>query len=931
MSVEKGSGFRDGTSRMIRGDASAERDAEDAAALFDMVMGPRPGGAWRRDRDGTLHLSPGACALYGLPSSQERLDVEGWKARIVPQDREWAGAALDALLEGRRERFDIEVRLLGEDGETLRIRSQGLRRDRPGGGCALIGFDREVPAPRGLEPPQLQPDPICGSEGTGIAIGDLDGRIVKSNPAFARLLGYTPEELAGVDFTTLVHPADRDENLKLFRRLVRSAAPLLEVENRYLHKNGKPVWVHKMVTTMPDAEGRPSHFVILVADMTARRMAEAALRLERDTQRAIVENISTGICIADQSGRVLSMNAEAMRIHGLPPGAPLPERLGARNPLYTFHDSAGRPLADEECPLARAIGGETVRDQLLTLVAHDSGVNRFVNVTVQPIRDDNGESRFHVCTLNDLTALKRTELSLRRSEERLRLAAKAARFGTFDADLVTGRAQWSAETRRMLGFAPDAPAPSVEELRTLIHPEDAGVAQEVLVAAMDPAGGGRFRRSCRLICPDGRTRWIEFIGQVTFTRQAGRRRPARLTGMLTDISERRRMEDALANAQRVEAIGQMAGGITHDFNNLLAIIAGKLELAEPRVADKKARDLIRGAVNAVRVGAAINRRILSATRKDRLMPEETDLNAAVEGAERLLKHVLGEDIALECDLAPDLWPVLADLGELDSALLNLAGNARDAMPEGGSLRITTANLSLDEREAGRDGTDYVSLSFRDTGVGMSTEVARQAMDPYFTTKPRGKGTGLGLTGIRLFVERSGGFVTLDSAPGRGTTVTLNFPRAATAKHAPRPRRLAPEEAAEPGHGELVLVVEDDDALRETVVERLEMLGYAAIEAPDAHAAISALQAGEPVDLVFSDLVMPGGMSGRDLARWLNEHKPGVPVLLTSGYFGPPEDADDLPDLPLLRKPYTLVALAAALRRALGPADQGAGRVRPAKT
>ena len=294
---------------------------------------------------------------------------------------------------------------------------------------------------------------------------------------------------------------------------------------------------------------------------------------------------------------------------------------------------------------------------------------------------------------------------------------------------------------------------------------------------------------------------------------------------------------------------------------------------------------------------------------------------------RYLARTLGEHIELTTDLAPDLWPTLADPGEIDSAILNLAVNARDAMPEGGKLSIQTRNVTLDFRAASMDPDarpgDYVQLSILDTGAGMSEEVLQHAIEPFFTTKEPGKGTGLGLSSVFGFAKQSGGFVTLASQVGKGTTVTLYLPRA-TAEPVKEDAWLTSDSTVPQGDGELILVVEDDHLVREATLQRLEALGYAVIEARTGPEAIERLKSDEPIALVFSDIAMPGGMTGYDLARWVLAAKPRVKVMLTSGYNAARErdGRDAIAHIKVLAKPYTLAELARSIRETLdtGPAQ-----------
>jgi PAS domain S-box-containing protein len=421
---------------------------------------------------------------------------------------------------------------------------------------------------------------------------------------------------------------------------------------------------------------------------------------------------------------------------------------------------------------------------------------------------------------------------------------------------------------------------------------------------------------------------------VTFRRKSGetfpaetaisvlrdeRNDPAGYLLLSRDVSRLVAQEEALRKSQRLEAIGQLTGGIAHDFNNLLTIITGNHELLEMELEGSGQRDLLSRANNAALMGARLTNRLLTFARRRKLEPAELDLNEQVLAMAELLRRTLGESVVLGTLLAPGLWRVRADPGEIENAVLNLAINARDAMPAGGKLIIETSNVVLDATdvaaEVGLAAGEYVRLAVSDTGAGMSHEVLARAFEPFFTTKEPGKGTGLGLSVIYGFVRQSGGHVTASSALGKGTTVTLYLPRVdAGAVETIAPARPA---SSAPMAREIILLVEDNAEVRAVTARRLRHLGYRVIEAESGARAIEILNAGRKIDLVFSDVVMPG-MSGFELAHWLASHQPSVPVLLASGFAEDVARAGEPPasGLEILRKPYSGAELAQALRRVI---------------
>jgi PAS domain S-box-containing protein len=387
-------------------------------------------------------------------------------------------------------------------------------------------------------------------------------------------------------------------------------------------------------------------------------------------------------------------------------------------------------------------------------------------------------------------------------------------------------------------------------------------------------------------------------------------------GACSDVTDQIESADALFQAQKMETVGQLTGGLAHDFNNLLAVIIGNLELAEDALDDReRAGALLRKALGAAERGATLIQRLLAFARRQALSPRVVDVNALIAGLGDILEHSLGDRIALRRDLAADPWLVRVDPSQLEAAILNLALNARDAMETGGLLSIATRNAPVGADDwHGRDPLqpgDYVAVSISDTGSGMAPETLARAFEPFFTTKEAGRGSGLGLSMVYGFVRQSGGAVDARSAPGAGTTITLYLPRHVEA--GAEAGAAAP--GAPVGRGERILLVEDDAALRDLVARRLAALGYDAVAVEDARAALDRLGDGADIDLLLTDVVLPGGMYGDALAEEARRRRPDLPVLFMSGY--PRSALDRLGRLDqaaqVLRKPFRNQELAARLR------------------
>ncbi|WP_445217203.1 ATP-binding protein [Bradyrhizobium sp. Pa8] len=377
-----------------------------------------------------------------------------------------------------------------------------------------------------------------------------------------------------------------------------------------------------------------------------------------------------------------------------------------------------------------------------------------------------------------------------------------------------------------------------------------------------------------------------------------------------EMNERARVEETLRQAQKIEAIGQLTGGVAHDFNNLLMVISGGLDMLDRQTDPARRRRLMDGMVQAAQRGASLTRQLLAFSRRQTLRPEPVDVASQMGGMRELLDRSLRGDVHVEFDFPDTLWPVEVDPGELELVILNLAVNARDAMPNGGTILVRGENLPdlNDEQIAG----DYVRLSVVDTGVGMSPEILSRVFEPFFTTKEVGKGSGLGLAQVHGFATQSRGTVRIRSEVGRGTSIELYLPRSLSIPS--RERQLIDLNMARPkksNHGR-ILLVEDDDEVAALVSEMLGQLGYEVTHAASGAAALGALADGRAVDLVFSDVMMPGGMNGVELAREIKRRRSDIPVLLTSGYSEAAVHDAELAGLQILPKPYHIDELAAAL-------------------
>jgi PAS domain S-box-containing protein len=568
------------------------------------------------------------------------------------------------------------------------------------------------------------------------------------------------------------------------------------------------------------------------------------------------------------------------------------------------------------------------RDVELVLQRSPNGTaeTRFVDFVYQPIRDGSGMVTSIFVEGLDITERRATEEALRTSEARLRelnadlerrvIERAQARSLTWQLspDLLgalnskgyfeTSNPAWQT----VLGWSEgEVASMSIFEL---LHPDDVEHTRAGFELTL--VGQPAIRFVNRYRCKDGSYRWISWVGiqEDDFVYCTGRD----ITAERAAEIELAAAQDALRHSQKMEAIGQLTGGIAHDFNNLLTGIIGSLDIVRKRIAANRTDEIDRfmdAASTSAQRAAALTHRLLAFARRQSLDTRPNDVNRLVASMEDLLDRTLGERIEMKCTLAGDLWTAFIDANQLENAVLNLAINARDAMPDGGRLTIETANVQLDEAyvsgyEDLRPG-DYVVISVSDSGIGMSPEVLTKAVDPFFTTKPVGEGTGLGLSVIYGFVKQSRGHLRIHSEQGRGTTVKLFLPRALQDAVA-----LDTVTVDTPrGRGETILVVEDDATVRLIMGDALQDLGYAVLVAPDARAAIPLLQSDRRIDLMISDVILPH-INGKKLAETARALRPHLKVLFVSGYAPNALVRGDFLDqgMDMLTKPFALDALGA---------------------
>ncbi|OFV99063.1 MAG: hypothetical protein A3H28_08100 [Acidobacteria bacterium RIFCSPLOWO2_02_FULL_61_28] len=732
---------------------------------------------------------------------------------------------------------------------------------------------------------------------------DMQSKVQAWNPAAEQMFGWTEQEVSGREIPTVsqwVQPVYRTHAERASTDEV-----LLAKDVHAERKDGSSFIARISLSPLYDGDNLIHGCMAVIEDITVQKRAEEALRETNLKLSAILRSSPLAIVALDTHGNVQAWNPAAEQMFGWAE----PEVLGQPLPVVP---AARRSQFRED--LKRLVAGEKLLVREGQPQRKD-GSRFWAKIFLSPFHDATGRVSGSIAVLNDISVQKRAEEELRASEAKYRSLISNIPDVTWTSDANGNTAFISSNVETISGYTPEEISKSGDRFWFgRIHPEDEERVEQAYTNLFRKKE--KFDVEYRWRGKDGTWIWLRDRAVATYEKDG----VTYADGLFTDITERKQLRSQLLQAQKMEAIGRLAGGVAHDFNNLLNVISGYSELLLDHV---KESDSLRRYAEEIRKaayrGASLTRQLLAFSRKQVLEPKVLDLNEVIHETEKMLRRLIGEDIHLDTVLSPELGRVKADPGQIEQVLMNLAVNSRDAMMDGGRLTIETANVDLG-KGSNRLGTDcspgsYVMIAVTDTGGGMTAETRAHLFEPFFTTKPRGQGTGLGLATVYGIVKQSGGCIAVSSKPGEGAAFRIYLPRIETpAETTPHHE---PETTATRGSG-TILVVEDEPAVRELAREFLEASGYQVLEAGGGTAAIALLQQHTGVvELLLTDVIMPG-MSGRELADRVTTLCPGLKVLYMSGYTdneiarqGVLEEGTHL-----LQKPFTRSALAAKVRELL---------------
>ena len=853
-------------------------------------------------------------------STPEAMEGWGWQAVHHPETlpsvmERW----VHAIAVG--EPFEMTFPLRGADGVFRPFLTRiHPARDEQGAIIRWFGTNTEISdqiaAEEALRVERDRSRGVLENMAEGFLLLDREFRVLDINAEGLKLETRPITEIVGQTHWA-VWPGTEHSELGDFYKRLMATRTRGEIDHRYMWPDGREVWLE--ARAFPTNDG----LAIFYRDVSDRKIAEMRLRDSEARFRTVAETMPGFVWTADEAGQLDYTSPNWLTYSGT-----------------TADASNGQGWANFVHPEDQADAFEQWGASVATTTPYEvefrlrraDGVYRWWLARARPVSDAGRTIWIGTCTdLNDIIAARELLASSSeelqhivdsRTQERdriWRMIPDLLMAGTLDGRILSVNPAW----KQSLGHEENTllSTPFWE----FVHPDS----HVESVRAIESMRGGEIaRHENRVVTADGDYRWFDWVstpvGELFYA-------------VARDITDDKLMQaelehaqEALRQSQKMEAVGQLTGGIAHDFNNMLAVIIGSLDLLSRRMGseDARSRRYVDAAADGARRAAILTQRLLAFSRQQPLQPETVDVNRLVANMSDLLRHSLGTDVRLETILAGGLWQTHVDPNQLENVILNLGVNARDAMPDGGRLTIETHNGHLDMRYAtahiGVPEGQYVVIAVTDTGTGMPPEVIAKAFDPFFTTKEVGKGTGLGLSQVYGFVKQSGGHVKIYSETGEGTTVKIYLPRLIGAADEVK-ANTAPTAIAKGYYDELILVVEDEPAVRQLSVDALTELGYRVVEADGAAAGLRLLDAHPEIMLLFTDIVMPD-VNGAKLAEEARRRRPRLKVLFTTGYTRNAVVHNGMldPGVDLIGKPFTIEELAAKVRQVLDAPVEIAG-------
>ena len=852
--------------------------------------------------------------VYGLGLSATTMTHKAFLEMVHPEDREWFARDGERSLETGIVPT-IEFRFVRPDGEVRWIEGRSeLVYDDEGKAVRIIGVNIDITERKRVEQALRDTETRLRSalDAAGITVYEVDAQTGEHTHygALQQVYGLDPSvsAMSREVFLEMVHPEDREWLAREDERVVETGSvPTLEF--RLLLPDGEVRWIERRSVIINNGDDKPVRIIGANIDVTERKRAEQALRESEARLRMAMDAASLSVWERDRQAGEISFYGSVGQLYGFDKDASV---VAYSEMLERIHPEDRERIIQDD---SRAFESGTVQHIEFRVIRSDGEV-RWIEGRGEVINDLAGKAVRMIGVNIDVTGRKRAEQAQRDSDTRLRLALEAAGLSTWEMGWEKGQISFYGSVGQLYGFDENDLVVSYGEMLDKIHPED----RERIIRddARAFESGTLPEIEFRIVSDNGGIRWVEGRGEV-ISDDTGK--VVRIVGVNIDVTERKLLQEQLLHSQKMEAVGELAGSMAHDFNNLLTPVLGFASLAATKIPpDHPVSDYLEQIRNAAERAATLIHQLLVFSSRRVTDPKLVNLTDLVLDTDKMLRQLIGGDIELVCLPGPDLGTVRVDAGQITQVLVNMAVNARDAMPDGGKLTVETQNVTVGPDFAPQlpdlTSGQYVKLSVSDTGVGMDDDVKSRLFEPFFTTKELGRGTGLGLATCYGIVKHCGGDIAVRSEPDRGATFDIYLPQAeVTAAHTGG----GEEVACSRGGTETVLLVEDEPSVRKLVAEVQQQQGYRVLEATNGEEAlrVAGRHAKEDVQLLLTDLVMPR-MGGRELAERLLSQAPEVKVLFTSGY---PDDASiqrgaSHVTTSFLQKPFTPAIVAQKVREVL---------------